>query len=92
LGTVGQGAGGVLDPNTSAMEQANGERDWPRAPDDPTPGACEIRPAIVIGKTTAGDLNILLALLVALMLACGVAAGVTVNLALAYADDSGAGY
>jgi hypothetical protein len=92
LGAIGQGTDGVLDTNTGAMERASGGGVWPRAADDPTSGLGDIRPAVVIGESTGGDLNILLALLVALMLACGVAAGVTVSFALAYADDSGAGY
>ena len=92
MGAIGQGAGGGLDPSTGAMERVHGRGVWPRAADDPTSGTRDIGSAIVIGESTGGDLNILLALLVALMLACGVAAGVTVSFALAYADDSGAGY
>ena len=92
MGAIGQGAGEGLDPNTGGMERVDGRGVWPRVADDPNSGMCDIRPAVVIGESTGGDLNFLLALLVALMLACGVAAGVTVSFALAYADDSRAGY
>ncbi len=93
MGQIGQGdgAGGVFDPTTSsASEQARGAGVWTRGAEGylPSSGAREVRPAVGVDET-GSDLNRLLAVLVALMLACGVAAGVTVNLAPAYADDSG---
>ena len=90
----GHGEGRIFGSNSSATDRSSGGGERPHAHQDcaALPGPREHRQAIGIGDTSAGDLNVLLALLVALMLACGVAVAVTVNFAPAYADDSGDGY